>query len=111
MSVQLPILRGTLDLLVLKALNWGPMHGVEISDWLDERGEGRLEVLDSALYQALYRLEERGLIKGEWGTTDNNRRARYYSLTTAGRSHLESERAKWLRYSETINAILLARVR
>jgi transcriptional regulator len=111
MSVPLPILRGTLDLLVLKALNWGPMHGVEISDWLDDQGEGQLELLDSALYQALYRLEERGLIKGEWGTTDNNRRARYYTLTAAGRNHLESERAKWLRYSATISAILLARAR
>jgi PadR family transcriptional regulator, regulatory protein PadR len=111
MSEPVPILRGTLDILVLKALNWGPMHGVQISDWLDRQGDGRLELLDSALYQALYRLEERGLIKGEWGTTDNNRRARYYSLTVAGRSHLEAERAKWLRYSDTVNAILLARSR
>ncbi len=111
MSEPLTILRGTLDVLVLKALNWGPMHGVEISDWLDRRGDGRLELLDSALYQALYRLEERGLIEGEWGTTDNNRRARYYSLTVAGREHLEAERAKWLRYSETVSAILLARAR
>jgi PadR family transcriptional regulator PadR len=111
MREPLPILRGTLDLLVLKALNWEAMHGVEISDWLDQQGEGRLELLDSALYQALYRLEERGLIKGEWGTTDNNRQARYYSLTAGGRNHLEAERAKWLRYSETVNAILLARSR
>jgi transcriptional regulator len=111
MSEALPILRGTLDLLVLKALNWGPMHGVQISDWLDRHGDGKLELLDSALYQAVYRLEERGLIKGEWGTTDNNRRARYYSLTVAGRHHLDAERAKWLQYSETVSAILLARSR
>ncbi len=100
------VLRGTLDVLVLKALTWRPMHGFEISAWLDDRAHGNLEVLDSALYQALYRLEERRLIKARWGVTDNKRRARYYELTAAGRAHLNAETAKWMRYTATVTEIL-----
>jgi transcriptional regulator len=106
MPRPLTLLRGTLDVLVLRALAWRPMHGFEITAWLDERGKGNLELLDSALYQALYRLEERRLIAAEWGMTDNNRRARYYSLTSAGRAHLRAETANWMRYAATVTAIL-----
>lgn len=106
MAEQLAVLRGTLDVLVLKALTWGPMHGYEISAWLDERAAGSLELLDSALYQALYRLEARRLIAARWGVTDNKRRARYYQITTAGRAQLRSETAKWLRYARTVSGIL-----
>lgn len=106
MPRPLALLRGTLDVLVLKALAWRAMHGFEITAFLDERGGGNLELLDSALYQALYRLEERRLIVAEWGMTDNNRKARYYSLTAAGRAHLRAETANWVRYAATVTAIL-----
>ena len=103
---QLPVLRGTLDVLVLRALSWGPMHGFEITTWLEERSAQMLEIVDSALYQALARLEARGMIEGEWGVTENNRRARYYALTVAGRAHLEAETANWVRYAGTVTDIL-----
>jgi transcriptional regulator len=106
MSAPLPILRGTLDLLVLRALMWQPMHGYEITAWLDERANSRLELLDSALYQALYRLEEKRLIRATWGVTENKRRARYYELTSAGRAHLKAEAAKWNEFASTVSAVL-----
>ena len=105
---QLPLVKGTLDVLVLRALAWGPMHGFEITTWLEERSGGTLDVDDSALYQALHRMEERGLITAEWGVTENNRRARYYNVTTAGRAHLRAETARWLRYSQMVSGILTA---
>jgi PadR family transcriptional regulator, regulatory protein PadR len=103
---SLAVVKGTLDVLVLKALSWAPMHGFEITEWLEARSRGRLEVDDSALYQALYRMEERGLVDAEWGVTENNRRARYYRVTTAGRAHLRAETERWLRYAETVTGIL-----
>ena len=103
---QLPLVKGTLDVLVLKSLSAGPMHGFEITTWLEERSGGTLEVEDSALYQALHRMEERELITAEWGVTENNRRARYYRVTPEGRSHLGAETKKWVRYAETVTHIL-----
>lgn len=102
----LAVLRGTLDVLVLKALTWGPMHGYEITAWIEERAIGNLDVVDSALYQSLYRLEERRAISATWGVTENNRKARYYSITPAGRAELRNETARWLRYAETVTGIL-----
>ncbi|MEJ7813400.1 MAG: PadR family transcriptional regulator [Gemmatimonadaceae bacterium] len=103
---QLTLVKGTLDLLVLRALSWDAMHGFEITCWIEERSGGRLDVDDSALYQALHRLEERGLAEADWGVTENNRRARYYRVTQAGKAHLRAETATWLRYAETITGIL-----
>ena len=103
---SLTVVKGTLDVLVLKALSWAPMHGFEITAWLEARSGGRLEVDDSALYQALYRMEQRGLVHAEWGVTENNRRARYYRATAAGRAHLHAETARWLEYAETVTDIL-----
>ena len=108
MSEPMPLVKGTLDVLVLKALSWGPMHGFEITTWLEDRSAGALGVEDSALYQALHRMEERGLIAAQWGTTGNNRRARYYSVTAAGRAHLRAETSRWVRYAETVTGILTA---
>jgi PadR family transcriptional regulator PadR len=105
-SPQLNILRGTLDILVLRAVSWRALHGFEISLWLEERSGGQLDVDDSALYQSLHRLEARELIKGEWGVSDNNRRARYYELTESGRAFLASETAKMVSYAETITNLL-----
>ena len=106
MADTLPLVKGTLDLLVLRALSWAPMHGFEITSWLEARSGGALGVQDSALYQALHRLEARGLAAAEWGVTANNQRARYYSLTDAGRAHLATETAQWVRYAVTVTDIL-----
>ena len=108
MPQPLALVKGTLDLLILRALAWQPMHGFEIANWLEERSGGALDVDDSALYHALHRMEERGLIAAEWGVTENNRRARYYGVTTEGRGHLRTETARWLRYSEMVSGILTA---
>jgi len=105
---RLPVLKGTLDLLVLRALSWTPMHGFEIVSWLEKAAHGSLDVEDSALYQAVYRLEERGLLQAEWGVTENNRRARYYKLTPAGRTHLRAETRNWMQYADTVTTILTA---
>ena len=110
-TTTLPLLKGTLDTLVLKALSWTAMHGFEITSWLEGRSGGQLEIEDSALYQALHRLEERDLVTGEWGVTANNRRARYYSLTPRGRAHLRAETSTWIRYAETVTTILTATAR
>ena len=108
MADALPLVKGTRDVLVLKALSWTPMHGFEIVTWLEARSGGTLGVQDSALYQALHRLEARGLAAAEWGVTANNQRARYYRLTDAGRAHLSAETAQWVRYAETVTGILTA---
>ncbi len=111
MSDQLAPMKGTLDTLVLKALSWEPMHGFEITTWLESRSGGELGVDDSALYQALYRMEQRELIEAEWGITENNRRARYYRLTAKGRARLREETARWLRYAATVSTVLTAGAR
>jgi transcriptional regulator len=105
---RLPVLKGTLDLLVLRALSWTPMHGFEIVSWLERAAGGSLDLEDSALYQAVYRLEERGLLEADWGVTENNRRARYYKLSTAGRAFLRTETKNWMQYAETVTTILTA---
>lgn len=102
----LPLLKGTLDLLILKTLSWGPMHGYAIATWLEDRSDGTLGVDDSALYQALQRMEGRGWLSAEWGTTEHNRRARYYKLTATGRRRLRDEAAVWMRYTTSVTTIL-----
>jgi PadR family transcriptional regulator, regulatory protein PadR len=106
--LRLPVLKGTLDLLVLRALNWTPMHGFEIVTWLERAGGGALDLEDSALYQAVYRLEARGYLEAEWGVTENNRRARYYKITSGGRAYLRAETKNWMQYANTVTSILSA---
>ena len=106
MTEPLALVKGTLDVLVLRALAWGPMHGFEVAAWLEARSHGALALDDSALYQALYRLEGRTLVAADWGVTENNRRARYYRVTDAGRAHLARETATWVRYAATVTGIL-----
>ena len=106
MADTLPLLKGTLDLLVLKTLSWAPMHGFGIAKRLEEHADGEVEIDDSALYQALHRLEERGLVGATWGVTENSRRARYYRLTSAGRAHLRAETVSWHRYARLVGRIL-----
>ena len=100
------LLHGTLDLLVLKALSWEPMHGFGLSKWIEQRAGNQLEIVDSALYKALHRLEDGGAIASEWGVSDNNRRAKYYSLTARGRQMLRAETATWKRYVAAVSGIL-----
>jgi PadR family transcriptional regulator PadR len=108
MAEPMSVLKGTLDVLALKALSWGPMHGFELTRWLESSSGSVLEVDESALYQALYRMESRGLVEAEWGVSENNRRVRLYRMTPAGRAHLRSEVAKWRRYAQTVDGILSA---
>lgn len=97
-----PLLKGTVDLLILQSLRLGPRHGYEVSRWVHERTDGVLSVEDAALYQALHRLEHKGLIGSEWGLSENNRRARYYELTDRGRQSLRSEVSQWKRYAAAV---------
>jgi transcriptional regulator len=99
-------LRGSLDLLVLKTLSLAPMHGWGISQRIQQTSRGVLEVNQGSLYPALQRLEKLGLIDSDWGTTDNNRRARYYRLTAAGRRALGDELESWKRFSAGLEAVL-----
>jgi PadR family transcriptional regulator, regulatory protein PadR len=103
---QTDALRGSLDLLVLKTLSLAPMHGWGISQRVQQVTDGALEVNQGSLYPALQRLEKEGLIASEWGTTDNNRRARYYRLTAAGRRSLGEELASWRRFAAGLEAVL-----
>lgn len=100
------LLQGTLDLLILKALQNEPMHGFGISVRIRQMSDEVLQVEQGSLYPALYRLEDKGWIKAEWGTSENNRRARFYALTSAGRRHLAAERASWQRISQAVNLVL-----
>ena len=103
---SLPLMQGTLDLIVLRALADGPGHGYGIATLVHERTEGDLAIEDAALYQALHRLDRQGLVEAEWRPSDNNRRARYYTLTPAGRKRLRDEKANWRRYTRAIDALL-----
>ena len=107
MNEPFSVVKGTLDVLVLKALSHQPMHGFEMTRWLEARSGGSLMLEDAALYQALYRLEKRGLVEAEWGTTEGNRRARYYQITREGSAHLAERTAWWVRYADTVTGILL----
>lgn len=100
------LLRDTLDLLILKTLSRGEMHGYDVAEYIEETSEEVLRVEEGALYPALHRLEVRGLLAAEWGVSDNNRRAKYYRLTAAGRKQLAEETAHWKRISSAIARIL-----
>ena len=100
------LLHGTLDVLILKTLSWGPMHGYAIGAWIEERTQKQLEIVDAALYSALHRLEAMAAIEAEWGVSKNNRRARYYSLTRKGRQLLRTEAATWKRYVQAVATVL-----
>jgi transcriptional regulator len=100
------LMQGTLELLILKTLEREPLHGYGIVQRIHETVEDLLKVEDGSLYPALYRMQERGWIKSEWGVSENNRRAKFYKLTRAGQKQLERERANWERVSKAISRIL-----
>ena len=100
------LLQGTVDILILRALAWDSMHGYAISRWLDARSDGALAVDGAALYQALHRLEQRKLVAASWGLSENNRKAKYYRLTPAGRTSLRDESLVWRRYADAVSKVL-----
>jgi transcriptional regulator len=106
MSEQLEILQGTLDMLILKALSLGSLHGYGVLLRIQQISGNQFEIQQGSLYPALYRLEHQGLIGSEWGESDNNRKAKYYRLTVAGRKKLQSETVKWNRTAEVMASIL-----
>ena len=102
----LTLLQGTLDLLVLRCLSAGPQHGYAIASIVREQTSGDISVEDAALYQALHRLHRQDLVDAEWGPSENNRRARFYTLTPSGRKRLREETANWRRYVRAVDAVL-----
>ena len=102
------LVRGTLDLLVLKALMWGPRHGYAVAEWVNAVTEGELLVEEGPLYTALHRLEKNGWLSGEWGYSDNNRRAKYYQLTRTGRAQLRAQVSSWERYARAVGRAVAA---
>ena len=100
------LLQGTLDLLILKALAKASLHGYGVAEWIHDSSQDVLRVEEGALYPALHRLELRGLLASEWGTSDNNRRAKYYALTATGRKRLAEETEYWRRMSGAVARVL-----
>lgn len=100
------LLQGTVDILILRALAWEPMHGYAVSRWLAGRSEGVLAVEGAALYQALHRLERAKWVTASWGLSENNRKAKYYSLSAAGRAQLRTESAVWRSYAAAVSKVL-----
>jgi PadR family transcriptional regulator, regulatory protein PadR len=108
MGKQVDLLQGTLEILILKAVSLGPLHGYGILLRIQQISEERLEIPQGSFYVALYRIEHKGWIEGEWGESDNNRRAKFYRLTIAGARQLKAETVKWSQMTDVVNAILAA---
>ena len=104
------LLQGTLELLVLKTLSWGPMHGYGIASWIEQSTGDVLHVEEGSLYPALYRMTRKGWIKGEWGTSENNRRAKFYRLTSAGRQQLQEQATGWQRLAGAVTRAVTSKV-
>jgi PadR family transcriptional regulator, regulatory protein PadR len=106
--MKVDLLQGTLDMLVLKALTWGSMHGYGITRWLEQTTDSALQVEEGSLYPALHRMAKRGWVKSEWGVSENNRRAKYYTLTAAGRKQLQREAQTWEVFAKVVGSVLSA---
>jgi transcriptional regulator len=102
------LVRGTLDVLILKALSWGPRHGYAVAEWIRAITDDELLVVEGPLYTALHRLERKGWLVAEWGYSENNRKAKYYQLTRAGRQQLRAEVSSWERYVTAVSKALSA---
>ncbi|HEY4130373.1 MAG TPA: PadR family transcriptional regulator [Gemmatimonadaceae bacterium] len=108
-EIDLGLLRGTLDLFVLKTLSWGPMHGLAVLQWIERTTNERLQIEEGALYPALHRMEDKGWLEAEWGHTEAGRRAKYYRLSPAGRRQLTAELSKWEQYTEAVAMLITAK--
>ena len=106
MASDLDLLQGTLDLLILKTLTWGPRHGYAVAQWIRDTTDEKLQIEEGALYTALHRMEKRGWLEAEWGLSDNNRKAKYYQLTQVGRKQLRAKAAVWTEYAGAVFKIL-----
>ena len=106
MATDLDLLQGTLDVLVLKTLSWGPRHGYAVARWIKDTSEGTIQVEDRALYVSLHRMEDRGWVESEWGLSENNRKAKYYRLTAQGRKQLRAKTSYWTEYATAVFRIL-----
>jgi transcriptional regulator len=100
------LLKGTLDVLILKTLTWGPMHGYAVANSIRQRTDDALQIEEGALYPALHRMEQKGWIESEWGVSENNRKAKFYQLTADGRRQLRAQTARWTRYAEAVFKVL-----
>jgi len=107
-TAKLEFLRGTLDVLILKSLVWGPLHGYAITSFIRRQSEDTLLLEEGTLYPALWRLESKGLLAGEWGLSENNRKAKFYRLTSEGRRHLREEIRIWKAYAAAVAKVLAA---
>ena len=107
-KTPIDLLQGTLDLLILKTLSWGPAHGYSIARWIEQLTGQVLQVGEGSLYPSLHRLEERGWVEAEWRRSENNRRAKFYRLTTLGRSRLRTEAVTWERFVDAVAKVLSA---
>jgi transcriptional regulator len=107
-KTRLELIRGTLDILILKSLMWGPLHGYAITSLIRRQSDDALLVEEGTLYPALWRLENKGLVGGKWGLSENNRKAKYYNLTSEGRRHLRAETRTWEAYAEAVAKVLCA---
>ncbi|MEZ5316240.1 MAG: PadR family transcriptional regulator [Vicinamibacterales bacterium] len=105
-DTPMDLLQGTLDVLILRALADGPRHGYAVSRWVRDRTDGTLQIEDAPLYKALRRLESAGCVTAHWGASENNRRARYYTLTAAGRRRLRAGESAWRRYAGAMAQVL-----
>jgi transcriptional regulator len=103
---KMDLLQGTLDVLILKTLSWGPLHGYAVVRWIARQTGDALRIEEGALYPALHRMEQRGWIEAEWGVSENNRRAKFYRLTEEGRRQLWAEAESWQRYAEAVGKVL-----
>ena len=103
---KLDLFRGTLDVLILKSLLWGPLHGYSITDFIRRQSDDVLLVEEGTLYPALWRLEEKKLVEAEWGLSENNRKAKFYRLTTAGKRRLQLESTNWDNYAIAVAKVL-----
>ena len=103
---DLDLLQGTLDLLILKALTWGPKHGYAVASWVRDTTDDKLNIEEGALYTALHRMEQRSWLESEWGVSENNRKAKYYQLTTQGRKQLRVQTARWTEYAGAVFKVL-----
>jgi transcriptional regulator len=103
---DLDLLQGTLDLLILKTLTWGPMHGYAVARWISDTTDDDLQIEEGALYTALHRMEKRGLLASDWGVSENNRKAKYYELTAVGRKQLRSQTDVFARYARAVFKVL-----
>ena len=105
---ELELVRGTLDLLILKTLSWGPMHGLAVMRWIESGSRQSLQIEEGALDPSLHRMEQKGWLDSDWGYTDQGRRARFYRITAAGRKQLAAEVSRWARYTDAVRHVLEA---